>query len=60
MRPATVGELPDGTDVIQGCTVVHIDAADCMFKPPDGSTKKAGVLFGDERICEMCRRKWCR
>jgi hypothetical protein len=57
VRPATVGELPDGTDVIQGCTVVHIDAADCIFTP-DGNTKKAVVLHDEAAICEMCRQKW--
>ena len=58
--PQTVGELPDDIDVIQGYSVVHIVAADCIFTTPHKRTKTAAVLHDEAAICEMCRAKWGR
>ena len=59
--PETVGDL-DGDVTVRYWSekrVVHLDAVDCPTqrtgRPGTGSTRKAGVLFDDRRICKDCQ-----
>ena len=57
-EPTTVGDLDADREVLRVRTggVVHLPAADCQEATRHETRRlRAGVLFGDERLCRYCR-----
>ena len=56
--PRTVGELDADTEVcrVGSGAVVHLPDTDCReVARREMASLRAGVLFGDERLCRYCR-----